>query len=108
MGCFELVPGVLVTPPVPVNGLLGFLGRGFLGFFGVLGGSFGALLLAAVLRELPAISLDIELGTVLAGLFIFPVILAKGSFDKDFLAFAHELTEVLGRWVPRPARQQTW
>jgi len=96
-----LVPGVLLTPPVPVKGLLGFLGSGFLGFFGVLGGrSFGALLLATVLSELPAFSLDVELGTVLAGLFIFPVILTKGSFDKDFLAFAHELTEILGAGSP--------
>ena len=54
--------GVLLTPPIPVKGLFGFLGSAFLGFFGVLGGiSFGALLLAAVLSELPAFSLYVEL-----------------------------------------------
>jgi hypothetical protein len=103
LGCdvLLLVPGVRLTPPVPVNRLPGFLRSGFLGFFGVLGGSsFGAVLLAAVLSELPAFSLDVELGTVLAGLFIFPAILTERTLDKDLLALESQLSEVFGAGAP--------
>src|SRR3981081_3935181 len=84
-GCDVLVPGVLLTPPVPVKRLLGFLGSGFLAFFAVLGGSIlGALFLAAVLGELPAFGFYEVLGMLLA-IIGFPIVTAQLAFDDDLL-----------------------
>lgn len=59
-----------------------------------------ALLLALVLGELPAIGFYVELGTVLAGLLIFPAILSESAFDQDLLPFADHLAEVFSAGTP--------
>jgi len=98
-GCV-LVPGVLVAPPVPVKLLLGFLGSGFLAFFGVLGGSIlGALLLAAVLSELPAFGFDEVLGMLLA-IAGFPIVTAQLTFDDDLLTLLSQRSEALAGLTP--------
>src|SRR5258708_24935664 len=65
----------VVSTPGPGEGVLRcFFGSGFLGFFDLLfGRDFGALLQAAVLRELPALGPDEVLGMLLAVLGL-PVI----------------------------------
>jgi hypothetical protein len=102
-GCLVvLVLGVLLTPPVPLKGLLlGFLRSGFLWFVGTVGGrSFVGVVLAAVLGELPALAFEIELVAVMAGLFVFPMVLTERTFDKELLTFTSELRAILGARPP--------
>ena len=97
-----MVPGVFEAPPVPVKELFGFLGGSYFGFLGVLGGSGlgGAILLAAVLSELPAFGFDEDFGAILAGLLILPAVLAQRTFNEDLLTFADHLGEVFSAGSP--------
>jgi hypothetical protein len=67
----------------------------FLGLFGaLLGSGFGAVVLAAVLGELPAFDFQEMLGMNLA-IFGFPIVAARLTFNNDLLAFFSQGSEAL-------------
>src|SRR3981081_3798834 len=73
---------------------------GFLGLFGaLLRSGFGALLLAAVLGELPAFGFQEVLGMLLA-IFGFPIVTAQLAFDDNLLALLSQRSEALAGLTP--------
>lgn len=101
MSCCIGSGGAANTPGSIEGLLLGFLCSGFLWFVAGDGGRrFVGVVLAAVLSELPALAFEIELVAVLAGLFVFPMILAERTFDKELLTFTSELRAILSTRPP--------
>jgi hypothetical protein len=77
--------GVVSAPRVPEKGFTRFFGSGFLGLFDLLFRSdFGALLLAAILSELPVPGSQEVLGMLLT-ICGFPIVMAQLTFDDNLL-----------------------
>ena len=93
--------GFVNAPPGSGEGIypVSFEG-GFLGLFGaLLRSGFGALLLAAVLGELPAFGFQEVLGMLLA-IFGFPIVTAQLALDDNLLALLSQRSEALAGTYP--------
>jgi hypothetical protein len=86
--------GVCTTPLLRLGKRL----LAFSGFFWFWSRSFWRSGLA--LSKLPTVRADIKLGPFLAGLFVFPGILADRALDQYFLTVIGELGKVFGGWPP--------